>query len=203
MNGTGFGWILLACIGYGVFHSWLASHTVKRRAAGIVGKAAYQRFYRLFFSITGTVTALPLLALVALLPDKHIYTIGAPWVYGTLLVQGLAALALLLGVMQTGVLAFLGIKQALARDPANSAPDKLVVGGLYRWVRHPLYTAGLLLIWLTPLMTWNVLALNLGLTLYFLIGSVFEERKLIQQFGKAYGEYRARTPWILPSKRSK
>ncbi len=47
-------------------------------------------------------------------------------------------------------------------------------------------------------MTWNLLALYLGLSAYLLIGSIFEERKLVQQFGKEYVEYRRRTPRIVP-----
>jgi len=101
-------------------------------------------------------------------------------------------------VMQTGAMAFIGLEQALGFGSTRKAPDKLVVDGLYHWVRHPLYTASLLMIWLTPVMSWNVLALNLGLTAYLIIGSIFEERKLVQQFGDAYVEYRKHTPRIIP-----
>lgn len=198
MGNTGFGWILLACAAYGVVHSWLASNQAKHLAVRWLGQPAYQRFYRLFFSVIGTVTALPLLALTAWLPDRAIYTIPAPWVYGTLLVQALAIIGLLAGVMQTGALAFIGLRQALAPGAARPADEQLVTNGLYAWVRHPLYTASLLFIWLTPVMTWNILALNLGLTAYLLIGSIFEERKLLQQFGKDYEAYRGRTPRIVP-----
>ncbi len=201
MGSTGFGWILLACAAYGVLHSWLASNQAKGMAARVFGGRAYRRFYRLFFSVTGILAALPLLIMVALLPDQTLYTIPAPWTYGTLLVQGLALIGLAVGVLQTGALSFIGLRQALAGDTISQAHEKLVTGGLYRWVRHPLYTASLLFIWLVPVMTWNTLALNLGLTAYLLIGSIFEERKLVQQFGQAYEEYRSRTPRIVPGVR--
>jgi protein-S-isoprenylcysteine O-methyltransferase Ste14 len=170
-------------------------------AARVFGGRAYRRFYRLFFSVTGALTALPLLILVVLLPDQTLYAIPAPWAYGTLLMQGLAVVVLLVGVLQTGALSFVGLRQALSGDTVSQAHERLVTGGLYRWVRHPLYTASLLLIWLVPVMTWNILALNLGLTAYLLVGSIFEERKLVQQFGKAYEEYRSRTPRIVPGVR--
>jgi protein-S-isoprenylcysteine O-methyltransferase Ste14 len=166
--------------------------------ARVFGGRAYRRFYRLFFSVTGALTAFPLLILVILLPDQTIYIIPAPWAYGTLLVQGLAAAILVVGVLQTGALSFVGLRQALSGDTVVQTHEKLVTGGLYRWVRHPLYTASLLFIWLVPVMTWNILAVNLGLTTYLLVGSVFEERKLAQQFGKDYEEYRSRTPRIVP-----
>src|SRR5574338_1031526 len=99
---TGFWMILAACAAYGVLHSILASRRVKRAAAKAFGHSAYNRFYRLFFSIVRTLTALPLLAMAALLPDRTIYAIPIPWRYLTLLVQALAVLSLLYSVLQTG-----------------------------------------------------------------------------------------------------
>ena len=76
-----------------------------------------------------------------------------------------------------------------------------MTGGLYRYVRHPLYTAGLVFIWLLPIMTCNLLALNIGLTAYIIVGAYFEERKLLLEFGDAYAEYRQQTPMLIPGLR--
>lgn len=195
---TGFVIILIACALYGVIHSVLASNSAKAVAARLVGQIACQRYYRLFFVLAAIVTTLPVLALVPLLPNRAIYRIPAPWVYFTALIQILAAIALLVGVQQTGAMPFLGLKQILASDPAGAAPEKLVVNGLYRWVRHPLYTAAFLFLWFAPVMNWNLLALNIGFSTYLLIGTIFEERKLVEQFGEAYEQYRKRTPRIIP-----
>jgi protein-S-isoprenylcysteine O-methyltransferase Ste14 len=74
----------------------------------------------------------------------------------------------------------------------------MVTGGFYKYARHPLYTAGLIFIWLLPSMTCNLLALNIGLTVYLFVGAYFEERKLLLEFGEAYAEYRRRTPMFVP-----
>ena len=74
----------------------------------------------------------------------------------------------------------------------------MIERGLYRYVRHPLYTLSILFIWLTPVLTWNALALNIGVTLYMVIGSYFEERKLLDAFGEEYAGYRQRTPMLVP-----
>jgi len=200
MSETGFWWILLANALYGAPHSFLAANSTKAWVAARFGEHTYQRYYRLFFSVIGGLTFLPVLALVALLPDRPLYTILAPWVYLTLAIQALAVIGLIVGVMQTGALSFLGLRQWLAFDPQRSTPqpEKLVLDGLYRWVRHPLYTCAYLFIWLMPIMTWNILALNLGVSAYLWIGSIFEEHKLVEQFGRAYEEYRARTARIIP-----
>ena len=67
-----------------------------------------------------------------------------------------------------------------------------------RWVRHPLYTVGLIFIWLLTEMTVNRLALNIGLSLYLVVGALYEERKLVLEFGQAYQEYREQTPMLIP-----
>jgi protein-S-isoprenylcysteine O-methyltransferase Ste14 len=192
---TSFLLILVACALYGGLHSWLASLRVKRWAAERMGPAG-ERCYRLFFNIQGAVTALPLLALAGLLPDARLYTIPFPWVLLTLALQGLGVAGLVAGVLQTGALAFLGLDALLPGRPAQ--PARLVTGGLYRWMRHPLYSFGLLILWALPAMTWNRLALALGLTIYILVGIYFEERKLLREFGPAYAEYRRRTPMLIP-----
>lgn len=198
MFSSAFFLILLTCALYGIVHSILASHTVKAWAARHMGGTVYRRYYRLFFVIMAVVTVLPPLAMVALLPDKPIYAIPAPWVYLTLLVQGIALVGILIGLMQTGVFRFLGLEQLTHPDSVPPQPEKLVMHGLYRWVRHPLYTFSFLLLWLVPAMSWNILALNLGFSAYLLIGTFFEERKLVKQFGETYLAYRLRTPRIVP-----
>ncbi|HVP21556.1 MAG TPA: isoprenylcysteine carboxylmethyltransferase family protein [Anaerolineaceae bacterium] len=96
-------------------------------------------------------------------------------------------------------LAASGEGQAAGLAPeADGIPPHLVTEGLYRYMRHPLYTMGLVVVWLTPVMTWNTLALNLGITLYVFFGAYYEERKLHRQFGAAYEAYRKSTPMLVP-----
>jgi protein-S-isoprenylcysteine O-methyltransferase Ste14 len=79
-------------------------------------------------------------------------------------------------------------------------PQKLIKNSFYKHVRHPLYTATLLLIWsiffIQPQL--NNLISCLSITVYTLIGIVFEEKKLIKEFGDAYIQYRNKTPMLIP-----
>ena len=161
--------------------------------------AAAERGYRLAYNLFAGVSLLPVLALPVLLPDRALYRIPPPWSYLALAVQGLALLALLVGLWQTGVWSFLGLEQL--RQPVGNGNPRLVVSGLYRWVRHPLYTAGLVFLWFSPIMTANLLALYAGLTLYLVIGAYFEERKLLREYGAAYAEYQNNTPMLVPGLR--
>ena len=155
-----------------------------------------ERGYRLGYNLFSILSFLPVLMLVVVLPDRMLYSIPFPWLVLTLAIQAAALLALLVGVRQTGVSRFLGFGQLLERRAEGQAP--MIVDGLYRWVRHPLYTAGLVFIWLLPVMTLNILALNIGSSAYLVIGALFEERRLVREFGEAYITYRQQTPMLIP-----
>ncbi|HMA06895.1 MAG TPA: isoprenylcysteine carboxylmethyltransferase family protein, partial [Ramlibacter sp.] len=123
-----------------------------------------------------------------------LYSVQPPFAYIMVLGQIAAVTGLLVAVWQTDALGLLGLRQLMGQKE-NTA---FVTGGLYRYVRHPMYFFGLLILWLTPLMTVNVLAAWLGLSVYVLVGAHYEEKKLSRLYGSAYEEYRARTPMIVP-----
>jgi protein-S-isoprenylcysteine O-methyltransferase Ste14 len=186
--------ILVATAAYGALHSWLASLSTKRQARRHFGPVG-DRFYRLAYNVAGAITLLPLLAFTAWQPGRPLYRFPPPitWLF---LAGQLAALAVIgFGVLQTGPAHFLGLRQLL--DPTE-APPRLTTGGLYRYVRHPLYTAGFVFLWLTPVMTSTLFALYLGLSLYLYIGSLFEERRLMLEFGAAYQAYQRQVPRLVP-----
>lgn len=192
--------ILLSVLVYGVVHSLLATLAAKARARQWFGPGA-DRWYRLAYNTFGILTFLPILALTAALSSERLYVIPTPWSYITLVGQLLALLVLGIGLLQTRIWSFLGFEQML--NPPESSTSQLVTGGLYRWVRHPLYTAGLVFIWLTPIMTSNLLALNIGLTVYLVLGAIYEERKLVREFGETYIDYQQRTPMLIPGLRKR
>ena len=88
----------------------------------------------------------------------------------------------------------MGLNQAFG----ITTEEKLNTVGLYRFMRHPLYSFGLVFIWLTPTMTRNTLLLFAALTVYIIIGAHFEERKLENLFGEAYRQYKTRTSFMIP-----
>ena len=187
--------IFLAVLFYGLIHSLLASLRAKTLVGRWFGPLA-DRLYRLAYNAFAVLSFLPILALTALLPDRTLYVIRPPWLLLTTAIQGLAVLGLLVGMWQTGLWSFFGLRQIVEPQPVEA--QTLVIRGLYRWMRHPLYTAGLLFIWFIPLMTVNLLALNLSLSLYLVVGALVEERKLLHEFGQAYRDYQERTPMLIP-----
>jgi protein-S-isoprenylcysteine O-methyltransferase Ste14 len=181
-------WLFMALGLWGFLHSWLASHRVKRFFQQRWG--TFYRAYRLFYNLFASVTFLPILWLVAFLPDRLLYTLRGPWMFLAFFGQGMALLMLAIALLQTDVWQFLGLRP--------ERPGRLVRDGFYRFMRHPLYTFGLLFLWLSPRMTFNQFLLSVGITVYILIGASLEERKLLQEFGSAYEEYRSQTPMLFP-----
>lgn len=180
---------------YGGFHSLLASSQVKATFVDRLGTRA-SRGYRLGYNVISVVTLLPVLAIPALIPGDRLYQLSGTLLTIAIVGQLIAIITLIIGLAQTGTLQFLGLRQVIT--PGSNPEAGLVIKGLYRSVRHPLYSAGLLFIWLTPLMTTSLLALNLGLTVYIYIGSVFEERRLLHEFGSAYEQYQVEVPRLFP-----
>ncbi|MGD8603759.1 MAG: isoprenylcysteine carboxylmethyltransferase family protein [Anaerolineales bacterium] len=188
--------VLLAVMLYGGLHSLTASPAIKSLAARLMGEN-YDRLYRLLFNIAGGITFLPVLYLVARYPGQTLYSMGMPWLALSLAGQVLAVVILLVGVYQTDAWHFLGLSQLVGNKTTSS--NGLVISGLYRYVRHPLYTAGLLFIWLTPVMTTSVMAMNLALTVYIYIGSSFEEQRLVAEYGQSYQQYQKQVPRLIPN----
>jgi protein-S-isoprenylcysteine O-methyltransferase Ste14 len=186
-------WLIFFIVLWGIVHSLLASLGFKNFLGRTLGMG-FMKSYRLLYNVFAVISILPVLYLVAVLPDRIVYEAASPWNYLMLAGQGISALLLFLAVLQTDALSFAGLRQMLEAEKK----DELVTGGFYRLVRHPLYTFGLAFLWLSPSMTINVLVVYAAFTLYILIGIIFEERKLLHQFGQAYTDYKSVTPMLLP-----
>ena len=185
--------LLLSLALWGIVHSLLASHFAKDILRGVFG-AGFMRIYRLAYNMFAAISFLPILYLMSTLPDQLAYEIPSPWNLVMFGGQGLAAILLLIALLQTDSLSFVGLRQLFEEEKSGT----LVIHGLYRLVRHPLYAFSLLFIWFSPTVSQNLLTVYIGATLYTLIGTYFEERKLLREFGETYAEYKRKTPMLVP-----
>ena len=117
------------------------------------------------------------------------------WLQWCALAFGLLVGLRALGSYDLGL--FAGTKQL--RGEAAGGDEPLATRGLHRYVRHPLYSALFLCLWGladAPLS----LATAIWGSLYTLIGTYFEERKLLALYGQAYADYRRQVPAFFPWK---
>ena len=107
-----------------------------------------------------------------------------------------------------GALGVLGSTWTLASLGKNVSPtvltkdaQSLVTHGPYRWIRHPLYTFGILLLLAVGVVAANAFVLLwTGAAMFpirlFVIPR--EEEELIRRFGEAYRDYQRQTGAMLP-----
>ncbi len=81
---------------------------------------------------------------------------------------------------------------------AGRSRKPLKIAGPYRWVRHPLYSFVILMIWANPDLTADRLLLNVLTTSWMVLGAFLEERDLVEKFGGAYLDYRRKVPMLIP-----
>jgi protein-S-isoprenylcysteine O-methyltransferase Ste14 len=92
-----------------------------------------------------------------------------------------------------------GLRQAWnAWRGVELPPPEFQEKSLYRYVRHPLMSGLLLMVWSAPTMTVGRLFFNLVITLYVFVGTALEERDLQRYLGQQYVSYRERTPMFVP-----
>jgi protein-S-isoprenylcysteine O-methyltransferase Ste14 len=176
-------------------HSTLASLRAKRLARRWFGDPA-RRWYRFAFVVLAVLTLLPLVMIMLLLPDRTLYVVRSPWRWFMVTGQAAAFVGMVWTVRATDATDFIGLRQL--RSGGESFQPQLVTRGLYRWVRHPMYTTSLVVMWLAPRMSLNLLTLFACISAYFVAGSFHEERLLLRQFGEEYERYRRRVPRLVP-----
>jgi methanethiol S-methyltransferase len=78
--------------------------------------------------------------------------------------------------------------------------DKIVDTGMYRIVRHPIYSADITLAWGIFLFVpnLNVLLAVIWMNLVLFIWMRLEEKALIDKFGKKYLDYKKQVPMFIP-----
>ena len=180
---------------YGAIHSLLASETVKRRARNAFPNAF--RAYRLVYNLLATLLLAGPLWLLYRYPGEPLWR----WPDGVGLLMDAAALAALAGfafsLRMYDNAEFLGLKQLSCPEPAADKAPPMSLSAAHRFVRHPWYFYGLVILW-TREMNAALLTSAVVITLYLAIGSRLEERKLVRCYGEAYRLYQRKVPALFP-----
>ena len=126
---------------------------------------------------------------------------GGGWVV-PLWLRGLAGVAGVLGVVVM-LVGGTALGRGLTAAPLPNAHAQLRTGGLYRFVRHPIYSGLLLMAGAIAVVSGSVARLVVFAALVGLINvkARWEERQLMMRFPD-YAAYAARTPRFVPGARA-
>jgi len=195
-------WITFAIIvAFSILHSWLATSSFKQRLRQQMGERGYHAYYRLLYNVISIVTLAPVGVVVLVRPGETVWAVDAGLRLILLVIQGVGVLGLAISLLQIDLARFGGLRQVMAATRGEALPladEPLQIGGLYALVRHPLYFFSLLVIWPVGVMSEAWLAVCIGTTVYFIVGSILEERKLLSAYGEVYRSYQERVPWMIP-----
>jgi len=182
---------------YYVLHSILANKKVKNI---LIGKYIAQRYYRLMFNFISVGLLLPIYLFYRKIETSYIFVNVLLQNIGLCLAL-IGGLLLLIALRQYNLSEFSGMQQL--RNVTPPVPESLKISGFNSIVRHPLYFAGLIILWGGFLFrpTELVLLMVVVSTAYLYFGTKLEEEKLVEEFGEAYLEYQKEVGMLLPISR--
>lgn len=181
-------WIL-----YCLTHSVLAAAPVKSKIQIFIGNS--YKYYRLAYNVFALLTLALILwyqvrmDTIQLLNRSVVLT-----VLGILI--SLSGLLIMVVCIKKYFLSFSGLDAVM--NIQQSEP--LMISGIHKYVRHPLYLGTFMFIWgiflVYPTLSWVIA--DSVITIYTLIGIEIEEKKLVEEFGDQYKTYKKRVPKLIP-----
>jgi protein-S-isoprenylcysteine O-methyltransferase Ste14 len=101
-------------------------------------------------------------------------------------------------------LSFFGIRQILnfGKPKKINPSEEIRRNGLLGIMRHPMYFALIVFLWCHTFRIMDII-INTVLTLYIIIGTKLEEKKLVLEFGDTYIKYQKEIPMLIPFIKSK
>ena len=180
---------------YYATHSILANNQVKK---WLTTHLIAPKWYRINFNIFAIISLLAVVFLYKTTPKELLFDSGyLNQIVGSLLM--LIGVILLKKAMKNYDLReFSGTAQL--KNEGSKIIGKLNTSGLNQYVRHPLYFAALFVFWglLLAVPNTGILAITIVSTVYLIIGTKLEEKKLVQEFGDAYLMYQKEVPMLTP-----
>ena len=187
--------------------SWCGMHSILIDTAvvGFLKKCVpgLTRYYRLVYNGLSILTLIPLAVLTRNGTGEVIFA----WEGGAILVRILFLVSALLlfygGAKRYDFQYFIGIKQLQTADNhvLMSEGEEFVDAGVFGFCRHPWYLGSLILIWsILPEYSLPRFLAACILSIYLVVGTVLEERKIVAQYGDRYRDYQQQVSMLIPWK---
>jgi protein-S-isoprenylcysteine O-methyltransferase Ste14 len=192
--------ILLACSWslYCLLHSLLAALWFKQIARRWMGRQ--YKFYRLYYTVFAFAGLVAIMIYLFTMSSYRLFAISTATI-----IMGSVIAAFGLIIMFICILKYFMQLSGIKGLIENRTNNELMITGIHKIVRHPLYAGTFIFIWglliLFPYL--SLFIVNIIVTVYTLIGLHFEEQKLEKEFGEAYKAYKQKVPMLIPKLNSR
>ena len=192
---TVLGILLASWLLYFAVHSLLASLRLKAWAAAHV--PAVMPWFRLIYNLIAVLGLLPIFYLLLFCPTPIVWAWHgfAAWLANALALAALFGVWTTLSHYDSGE--FFGFNQWRSRRQDIADREAFHLSPFHRHVRHPWYFCSLILIWTRDMNAAMLLSAVLA-SVYFIVGSHLEEKKLLVFHGDVYRCYMEKVPGLLP-----
>ena len=193
--------ISLIWVGYCFLHSYLISV----RFTQFIERSLknYYAWYRLFYVLLSFVLLVPLIKYTSSMDNEIIIEWVSPWsVIRIMMMWGSLLTFFWAFFFNYDSLSFFGIRQILNFGKTKIINPALEIkkNGLLGIIRHPMYLCLIIYLWCQTFRMVDIIV-NSILTIYVLIGTILEEKKLVLEFGDNYIKYQQEVPMLIPFKK--
>lgn len=192
--------VLIACLwaAYCALHSFLISIGFTRLMTRLLRN--YYAFYRLFYVVLSFILLVPLINFTGHADDTILITYSQPLnILRYILISGALITFAWAFFFNYDPLSFFGIRQIInfGKKKQINPSEEIKKNGLLGFNRHPMYFALIIYLWCQTFRAAD-LVVNIVLTIYIIIGTLLEEKKLVLEFGDAYIKYQKEVPMLIP-----
>lgn len=176
-------------------HTLLATLKIKRKIQGFMGKG--YKWYRLVYSLISMGFIFFIFLYAGSIHKLMIFPQNATLLYFGYLTAGLGTIIIVRSLKHFSGAKFIGL---IPHDDLKEKAEELTTKGIYKFIRHPIYT-GLIGIFIGYFLFNPTLAAMIhlfALIAYLPFGIFYEEKKLIEVYGKAYIDYKKLVPALFP-----
>jgi steroid 5-alpha reductase family enzyme len=208
--GRGAAQVGAATVAFALWHSFLCARGTKERVQSLLGERRGKGLYRLGFNLQALACTGALALWILSRPHRLLYDAKAPIRLGLWAGQ-VASLAVCLSALWAiGARRFSGLHslqhlsegreqvfEPEAQGPPLDDGGQVDSRGVFRWSRHPLEWAPMLVLWLSPTLKTNWLAFTALGTAYSLWGARHEEERLERVSGDSFREYQQQAAFFV------
>ncbi|MBF0566861.1 MAG: isoprenylcysteine carboxylmethyltransferase family protein [Nitrospirae bacterium] len=203
--------VTIIFLAFTVLHSLFLTEWAKGFAQRFFGRLFMKVFYRFAYTCFSTLTLGVAVRLILNIPDTPHFVLPPYLKAVFIFLQIVGGIILILPFRYVSIFEFVGISQIYRyvkyKQPEGGedgltedglAGNTLIINGIYGVVRHPMYLGSIIAVTFSTYLTRNFILISLLSVLYFIFGSMLEEKRLIKQFGNQYIEYQKTVPRLLP-----